>query len=99
MYDKLSKDVHVIPDRTDIGRRFLQEKVLFRISVNSNELNEFMKNLHKVIDIGIVIKLNILSDWIKKDEEVQARLKERLDVLKNLGLNFSSYKLDSLVSL
>lgn len=98
LYHKLSKDVHVIPDRTDIGRRLLQEKALFRISVIPNELNEFMKNLHKLIDIGIVIELNILSDWIKRDGEVQARLKEKLEALKNLGLKFSYYKLSSLVS-
>jgi hypothetical protein len=99
LYDKLSKDVHVIPDRTDIGRRLLQEKNLFRISVNPNELNEFMKNMHKVVDIGIVIELNILSDWINKDGGVQARLKERLEVLKELGLEFGFNKLSSLISL
>jgi hypothetical protein len=99
LYDKLSKDVHVIPDRTDIGRRLLQEKNLFRIGVNSYELNGFIKNMHKVIDVGIVIELNILSDWINKDGGVQARLKGRLEGLKELGLEFGFNKLSSLISL
>lgn len=99
LYGELSKDVHVIPDRPDIGRRLLKESGLFRVNVNPNELNEFMKNLQKVIDIGIVIELNILSDWIKEDEEVQAKLRERVEALKKLGLKFSPYKLRNLISL
>lgn len=97
LYRRLSKDVHVIPDRTDMGRRLLREKDLFEIDVIPDELNRFMKNLHEVVDIGIVIELNILSDWIKKDEEVRTRLKERLMVIESLGLKLCLGKLNTLL--
>ncbi|MCD6482923.1 MAG: hypothetical protein J7K83_01480, partial [Candidatus Aenigmarchaeota archaeon] len=64
IYKKLSQDVHVIPDKTDIGRRLLQEKDMFETTIIQAELEEFLKLLHKVMDIAIVIELNILSDWI-----------------------------------
>jgi len=98
LYGRLSKDVHVFPDKTDIGRRLLGEKDFLKIVVVPTELNRFMKDLHKVIDIGIVIELNILSDWIRENEEVQTSLGKRLKILENLGLKFGSKKLRSLTN-
>ncbi|MDI6811103.1 MAG: hypothetical protein QMD80_05440 [archaeon] len=62
IYGELSADVHVIPDKTDIGRRLLSQKDLFETDVNPDELSKFIKVLHDVVDIGIVIELNVLSD-------------------------------------
>jgi hypothetical protein len=47
------------------------------------ELDRFIALLLKVMDMGVVVELNILSDWIELDREVIARLKERLPALKN----------------
>lgn len=93
----LSADVHVIPDRTDIGRRLLSQKDIFEIEVIPEELNKFIEFLHKVMDVGIVIELNVLNDWISQSGETKAKLKKRLQVLEDLGLRFSSEKLKSLV--
>jgi len=88
IYGELSKDVHVIPDRTDIGRRLLRGENLFETIVIPEELDRFLTLLHKVMDVGVVVELNILSDWIEQDAEVRARLEERLPVLKSLELSY-----------
>ncbi len=96
IYGELSNSVHVIPDKTDIGRRLLSQKDLFETDVNPDELSKFVKVLHEVVDIGIVIELNILNDWIDQDREVKTKLRERLVVIEDLGLKFSSEKLKRL---
>jgi hypothetical protein len=78
----------VIPDRTDIGRRLLREENLFETVVILEELDKFLELLRKVVDVGVVVELNILSEWIELDGEVRARLRERLPVLKNLELSY-----------
>lgn len=99
LYKELSNDVHVIPDKTDVGRRLLQDKKIFETTVDLNELSKFLKILHKIMDIGIVIELNILSDWIEQDEKVKTKLEERISVINELGLKHSSEKLESLVKI
>jgi hypothetical protein len=88
IYRELSGDVHVFPDKTDIGRRLLQKKDLFETAVIPEELDKFLDIFHKVIDIGIAIELNILSNWIEQNGEVKAKLKERLPILKDLELSY-----------
>lgn len=97
LYNELSKDVHVIPDKTDVGRKLIQEKEFFETAVDPDELSKFLKILHKIVDIGIVIELNILSDWIKQDKTVKTMLEERIAVIDELGLKLSSEKLKSLI--
>jgi len=89
VYGELCKDVHVIPDKTDIGRRLLKDKELFKTTVILEELNKFLELLARVMDIGIVIELNILSDWIMQDKKVRAKLRERLHAIEELKLNYS----------
>jgi len=95
LYTDLSRDVHVIPDATDIGRRFLSEKDFMEIEVMPNELSKYMKTLQKLIDIGVVIELSILKDWIKWGDST--KLKKRLDLLQKLGLNYGARKLKTLI--
>jgi len=90
-YRELSADVHVAPDKTNIGRRLLAEKELFEIEVISDELNKYAEALHRVMDIGIVIELNILEDLI--NEESKKWLDERLVVITELELNYASTKI------
>ena len=97
-YQEFSADVHIIPDKTDVGRRLLKGKdIIFETSIDPDELSKFSKILHRVIDIGTVIELNILSDWIEHDEKVKNRLKKRMKEIDSLGLKLSSEKLQSLV--
>ena len=88
IYGELSKDVHVIPDRTDIGRRLLRGENLFETAVIPEELDKFLELLREAMDVGVVVELNILGEWIKLDGEVIARLRERLPVLKELELSY-----------
>ncbi len=50
------------------------------------------------MDIGVVIELSILSDWIEQNEDVKKRLKERLPVIeKDLQLHYASLTIRDLV--
>jgi len=63
----------------------------------TEELEEFLKLMHKVLDIGIVIELNVLSDWIFKLKD-RRKLKERLQIIKELKLEKGCKKLHMLIS-
>ncbi|HEC91956.1 MAG TPA: hypothetical protein ENI51_03020 [Candidatus Atribacteria bacterium] len=93
LYKELSADVHVVPDKTNIGRRLLAEKELFEIEVIPEELNKYAKTLHKLMDIGIVVELNILEDLIIKNEKSKKWLGERLFDITELELNYASTKI------
>ena len=96
LYRNLSRDVHVIPDATDVGRRLISERDFMEIEVMPEELTKYMKNLHEVIDIGIVVELNILREWIELGGK--AELRKRLDILQDLDLKYSVGKLKSLIA-
>ncbi|RZN40362.1 MAG: hypothetical protein EFT35_03005 [Methanophagales archaeon ANME-1-THS] len=76
---------------------FFLKKNLFETEVIPEQLTKFLKVLHELIDIGIVIELNILSDWIDQDNDVKNKLRERLVVIEDLRLKFSSKKLKKLM--
>jgi hypothetical protein len=97
LYRDLSKNVHVVPDATDMGRRLLAEKDFMKIEVIPGELAKYMKTLHELVDIGIVIELNIIRDWIELGDKTI--LKERLATLEDLGLHHSVTKLKALTSM
>jgi hypothetical protein len=65
IYGRLSADVHVIPDRTDIGKRLITESSeLFKQELLTDVLHEYADSLHEIIDLAIVIELNIsVGDW------------------------------------
>ena len=96
IYRKLSREVHVIPDKTDIGRRLIRRKEIFKVEIIPGELEEFLKVLHKIMDIAIVIELNVLSDWIIQLKD-KTKLKERLLALRDLKLEGGFRKLSELI--
>jgi hypothetical protein len=89
IYGRLSADVHVEPDRTDIGKRLLSEEEIFEQKVFPNTLTEYTHCLHEVMDLAIVVELNILRCLIEKYDEAKTNLRERLDTLEQLGLEYS----------
>jgi len=93
IYRELSKNVHVEPDKTDIGRKLLSKRNLFENEVILDELTKYTDFLHKVMDIGMVIELNILEDIIGKNEQAKRWLKERLPTIDELELNYTSSKI------
>jgi hypothetical protein len=97
LYRDLSKDVHVVPDATDMGRRILAEKDFMEIEVMPEELTKYMNTLHQVMELGIVIELNILRDWVQLGDKT--KLKERLTTLDDLGLHHSVTKLKVLTGM
>ncbi len=97
IYKILSKEVHVIPNKTDIGRRLLYGKNIFEVEVIQEELEEFLKLLHKVMDVAIVIELSVLSDWIARLKD-KSKLKERLQTFKDLELTYGFKKLSELTT-
>ena len=96
IYRKLSREVHVIPDKMDVGRRLLYKKIIFEVEIIPEELEEFLKVLHRIMDIAIVIELNVLSDWITQLKD-KTRLKERVQALVDLELEGGSRKLSELI--
>ena len=97
-FDKdLSADVHVIPDKTNIGKRLFAEKELYETEVIPEELNKYAETLHKGIDIGIVVELNILEDVIIKNENSMKWLRKELLEIKDLKLNYTISKIKKLL--
>lgn len=98
LYRMLSKDVHVIPDRTDVGKILLikPEELFVRKKVFPHLLDEYLECLKEVMDIGIVIELNILKDNLRYSE-VRENLKERLYYLEELELPHGVKRVRSLI--
>jgi hypothetical protein len=96
LYADLSKDVHVVPDATDMGRRLLAEEDFMEIEVIPEELSKYINTLHDLIDIGIAIELNILRDWIELGDKT--RLRGRIATLEDLGLQYGLTQLKALTS-
>lgn len=90
-YKKLSADVHVEPDKLTIGRRLLVGEELFETKILLNELNKYAETLHRVMDLGIVVELNILGNLV--NEESREQLEEELEAILELGLNFATTKI------
>ena len=95
-YKKLSADVHVVPDKTSIGKRLLAGKELFETGVIPDELNRYTEDLHRVMDIGIVVELNILENI--SNEKSKKWLSERLIALTELGLSYASTKIVEMIN-
>ena len=90
IYDRLSADVHVTPDKTDLGRRLTAEtSEIFGEGLLPDTLHEYAMSLHEVMDLAIVVELNIMGDFIKQYEEAKMNLRKRLDILERLGLEYS----------
>lgn len=90
IYSPLSADVHVRPSSTDVGRRILNPSAqLFEQEVLPGPLSRFAHCLHRVMDFAIVIELNVMKDLIEKHRETQTNLRERMDALKQLELEYS----------
>jgi hypothetical protein len=72
IYRRLSSDVHVIPDKIDIGKRLIaQEEGLFEQGVLRETLREYSLELLEIMDIAIVIELNIMKDIIMQNTQSQ----------------------------
>jgi len=90
IYGRLSADVHIEPDRTDIGKRILNTpKQIFDHKVFQKELSEYAHLLHKVMDLAIVIEMNIMRDIIEVYDEAKTHLRGRIETFEKLGLKYS----------
>jgi hypothetical protein len=97
VYKELCKDVHVNPDRTNIGRRLLANRELFEVEVIPEELNKYAETLLKIIDIGIVVSLNVLVEFIKDVDHTKIWLKERLGTVRELDLDYTAKRIEEIV--
>jgi len=93
LYSGLSADVHVVPDRTDIGRRIASERLdLFEQHIVPALLREYSITLHEIMDVAIVIELNILQNLVERFESARLKLSERLTVMEQLRLKYTPMK-------
>ena len=100
IYRKLSKDVHAHPNRTDIGRILIyQPSQLFEPKrVLRRVLTEYLKDLRKVADIGIVMTMNILKENLEQFPQTRDQVRSAFEQrFKDLGLKFASSRLSALV--
>lgn len=101
LYRKLSADVHVVPDRTDIGTILLQkpEDLFESHRVMKVQLVEFLVDLGEVTDIGIVVTLNVLKENLVVYEELREMLRQTLKdpEYRQLGLKYSPKRIESLL--
>lgn len=87
LYSKLSGDVHVTPERIDIGKRLVRNgSNLFEHVLLPDALSEYAGLLHRMMDLAVVIELNVMKDLLGKYEELKLNFRTRLDMLKQLEL-------------
>ncbi len=97
IFRDLSASVHVVPDKTDIGRRLLMNgDRLFGQEVLHQELNYFSHTLLKLMDVAIVIELNIMEDLLNEYAPSRDNLYGRLAYLEQLNLKYSIERLGTL---
>jgi len=90
IYGRLSADAHVVPNRTDIGKRILNmPSQIFDQEILQDTLSEYTHCLHEVMDLAIVVELNVVRDLIGRYDEVKGNLWERTETLNQLGLKYS----------
>ncbi len=100
MYGKLSPNVHVLPDYTDMGRVLVsEEKPFTERKVMSKYLLEYLGMLHTIIDIGMVVTLNILKDNVQNFSEVRDNLTVMLkdQQFLSLGLQYTPKRIETLL--
>lgn len=100
LYGRLSANVHVTPDMTDVGARLLFKptEIFSSGELLRDRLSEYASLLHEVIDVGMVVELNIMKRHIEKYEEVKANLREKLSALEELELKYSIKRLKELIN-
>lgn len=101
-YAFLSKNVHIIPNMTDIGRALINESVNpYQLTIfNSSYLKKYLHEFNQIIDIGILLVVNIMSKNLNIDTVRQKVLAEitRKD-FQQLPLEFSKKRLTELLNL
>jgi hypothetical protein len=87
VYSRLSKDVHALPDYTDVGRVLLgPSELLFESKkVDRKVLCEYLQVQCLVMDVGIEAELNILRDNMKF-ANVRSNLAGQIRFLEELGM-------------
>lgn len=98
IYGRLSADVHVVPGRTDIGRRITtKDPDIFGQKVLPEVLSEYAASLHTLMDLAIVIELNVMKSLVDEHEESRDNLRKRLDTLTSLQLRYGTERAEQLV--
>jgi hypothetical protein len=85
LYTQLSLSVHEHPEKTTVGRVIMEGGELFEEPQPLREsLEEFMRLISRVMDIGTVLTLNILRTKRDPDEvrRILSRLKHEYDLDK-----------------
>lgn len=99
LYQASSKNVHVQPDFTDIGRRIASnDDELFKTTVIIKELDNYLNLLFKLIDFATLVELNVLDDLIINNLKTFKVLNLTPHTFKSLNLNLAFNKLESLIS-
>jgi len=100
IYGRLSADVHVVPNRLDIGRRITSESPdIFRQEMLPEELHKYVASLHALMDLAVVIELNVMKSLVDEYDESRDNLTKRLDTLTSLHLEYSVRRAKQLVKL
>jgi len=94
LYWELSKDSHLIPDKTLLGRRFVAGKgPLPPIEYNAEDLDSFVEALRCVVDVGILLSANLVSFIAAQHGEVPKKFPELNEKVEELLPDFYSARL------
>ncbi|MGQ4891220.1 MAG: hypothetical protein ACP6IP_01910 [Candidatus Njordarchaeia archaeon] len=96
IYNELSREVHVVPHKTDVERQIFYENVIPEVGIIPKELERFLKFLHQIMDMATTIEVNILSDWISQQQD-KTKLKKKLATWKKLKLEHGTKALERLI--
>ena len=101
LYSKLSSEVHVYPDNTDVGRLLLSNeeyKPFTDKKILQNHLDEYLQMLRIIMDVGLIVVINMLASNMD-DHDVREQIKQRIATkqFQELGLDFSKNHLSHLL--
>jgi hypothetical protein len=99
VYQKLSKDVHAHPDRTDIGRvlTYNSQHLFESKRVMRPILLEYLSDLRQVLDASIVVTMNMLRDNLGKYHDTKQQILEVTSEFDMRGLECTSRRLTKLL--
>ncbi len=98
-YRVLSRYTHAEPEMTHIGRRLVLEKDdIFTKDFIEEDLEEFIKFSHSLVDLGMLIELNILGDLIIQNKDAITYIKRIAPIISDLELYSSYMKIEELLS-
>lgn len=100
LYASLSKNVHILPDYTDIAKAFENEPVspYQLVNFNLSHLKLYLKILNQIMDINSLLVVNLLKNNLEYPEVHQkVKIEYSRDTFQTLPLQYTKTRLHELL--